>query len=48
MPKASIEVFQCHLKKKGRLGQIADKVQAVIFLPFLFLKHEGNGLLPAR
>ena len=47
MPEASFEVFQCHLKKKGGLGQIADKVQAVIFLPFLFLEREGNGLLPA-
>ena len=46
-----------NLKKKGVLGQIADKVQAVIFLPFLFLveipplpsysERESNGLLPA-
>ena len=39
MPEVSFEVFQCHLKKNGGLGQIADRVQAVIFLPFLFLKH---------
>ena len=57
MPQASFEVFQCHLKKKGGIGQIADKVQAVIFLPVfvsggdtpiaLPLRAGGQCLLPA-
>ena len=34
MPEVSLEV---QVTSKGGLGQIADKVQAVIFLPFLFL-----------